>query len=148
MSRWRELAAAAGHDDRPPPERQPDYGLPPELVADLRSLASLPPPRKLENPSQWRVVVRDALGLARTGWASSALALGWTPIDLFGVGIVESWDFAGLAVWLDGRTIVALDARIAVAEGPDGRETFYRGGHGHGSDAKDPIVLLWQFGRS
>lgn len=148
MSRWRELAAEARNNERPAPAHEPDYGLPPGLVADLRNLAGLPPPLKLENPGQWRVVVQDALGLARTGWAASALALGWSPIDLFGVGIAESWDFAGLAVWLDGRTIIALDARIAVAAGPDGRETFYRGGQGHGSDAKGPVVLLWQFGRS
>jgi hypothetical protein len=135
------------HPDQPTrDEQQPTYGLPPDLVAHLRLLAGLPAPR-LEEPAQWRVAVRDALEIARRGWATSALALGWTSLDLFGVGQRDSWDYSGLAVWLNGRTIVALDARLAVAVDGDTRECFLRGGFGHGKDAAEPPVHLWEFGR-
>src|SRR5690606_33717430 len=71
MVRWRELAAAAHRVDPNPPEASPTYGLPDDLVARLRYLANLPAPEKLEDKSQWRTVVRDALAIAQAGWAAS-----------------------------------------------------------------------------
>ncbi len=148
MARWRELAAAVVQVDQTSRDVRPSYGLPDDLAAQLRQLGTLPAPQKLESPDQWRVVVRDALTIARAGWAASALSLGWSSLDLFGVGERDSLDFAGLATWLEGRTIVALDERVAVAVGEEGRDAFVRGGLGHGKDARTTPVHLWDFGRS
>jgi hypothetical protein len=123
------------------------FGLPAHLAADLRRLEGMSAPRKIERAENWRAVVADALRLARDGWASSAIALGWTAADLFGVGASDSWDYEGLAVWLRGRSILLLDERKAVVEGPTGREAFIRGGMGHGTHPTVTPVMLWEFGR-
>lgn len=145
---WREMAAQT-LPDATEPAAPADYGLDAELVANLRRLRLMLPPAKIERAENWRAVVADALTIAREGWAATALALGWTASDLFGVGPVDSWDFEGLAVWLRGRRIVLLDDRRAVVEGDGGdyRSTFIRGGMQHGTHPTIEPVMLWEFGR-
>jgi len=91
--------------------------------------------------------MRDAVRLIRDGWAEKALALGWTDLDLFGVGAKDSWDFSGLAVWLQGRELLALTPDDAVVRTETGRAWFRRQGWGHGKDADSPTIPLWEFGR-
>lgn len=119
MGSWRDAAAAAmgeGVDFASPPAVE-KFGLPDDLAAALRRLETMPAPRKLQQPANWRGVVADAMVLARDRWAAKAMALGWTVGDLFGVGAKTDWDFQGLAVWLNGRRIIMLDERQAIVEG-------------------------------
>ncbi|MEG8026372.1 hypothetical protein QP162_22000 [Sphingomonas aurantiaca] len=147
MTSWREMATRAlamDADERPPAE----YGLSPELTADLRRLQALLPPAKIANAAHWRPVVTDALRVAREGWAAKAIGLGWSVHDLFGVGPRDDWEFSGLAVWLAGRSLVSLNADYALAGGDDTLcSTFIRGGMGHGTHPNIAPVLLWEFGR-
>lgn len=145
---WREVAAQVAQ--RAPVEEPPSetYGLPAPLVASLRMLDTLPPPRRIERPECWRAVVNDALRIAREGWAAKAMRLGWTEHDLFGVGPVDDREFAGLAVWLVGRPLVSITLDRAMARGGDAFcSVFVRGGPGHGTQPTIAPVLLWEFGR-
>jgi hypothetical protein len=160
MSSWRDLAADvfASREEVPAPAGvpRPEDLIKPEnrskpdiagaLLERVASLSRMPPP-KVKNCAAWFEVVQDAQRLVSEGWAERALALGWTAGDLFGVGQQDSHDFAGLAVWLAGRRIVVIDETIAVARGDDGRAVFNRRSFGHGKDARQSPVLLWQFGR-
>jgi hypothetical protein len=151
MPNWKTVAAEVmGEVVAPAPLSKPEnFGLPDDLTAALRRLETLPPPRKIERAANWRGVVADAMTLARDRWAAKAMALGWTAGDLFGVGARDDWDFQGLAVWLDGRRVVMLDHRQAIAAGdpPDGRSAFMRGGMRHGMHPTVARVMLWDFGR-
>ncbi|HXH00242.1 MAG TPA: hypothetical protein VNI79_07505 [Sphingomicrobium sp.] len=79
-------------------------------------------------PEVWPGVVSDALSLARDGWASKALALGWAPLDLFGAVTERDGqaDADGLAVWLGGQTVLAICATYASIGNGDGRAYFNR----------------------
>lgn len=97
--------------------------LPPTVVLGLHRLATSPPPHRVADPTLWRKIVDDALRLKNEGWATVALALGWSPLDLWG----HSLDRDGLAVWLHGRPIVLIDDRHAIAiDGPERRAQFTR----------------------
>ncbi|WP_010162585.1 hypothetical protein [Sphingomonas sp. PAMC 26617] len=154
MAGWREVAAKAlaaqageaGTDTSPAPVID-RYGLDADLYRNLSRLSSLPPPAKIEKADNWREVVQDAQRLARDGWAASALALGWTVGDLFGVGARDSWDFEGLAVWLAGRSVTLLDERLCVAGDGINRGVFVRNGPQHGVQPSVVPVMLWEFGR-
>ena len=153
MSGWRELAAdvfAAREEVAAPPDLPPMGEEPAsahQAIFDrVASLSRLAPP-KVQNRAAWFEVVQDAQRIVSEGWADRALDLGWTAGDLFGVGQRDSHDFAGLAVWLEGRRIIVMDETIAVARDERGRATFNRRGFGHGKDVRQPPVLLWQFGR-
>lgn len=148
MSSWRDVAAKV-LDQPPAPPAAPvgRYGLDPELCDHLARLPGMPPPRKVEKAANWAAVVGDALRLAREGWASKALALGWSVHDLFGVGPRDSWEFEGLAVWLAGREVVLLDEQRAIAGAGRDRSIFVRSGMGHGTHPVVAPVLLWDFGR-
>lgn len=65
----------------------------------------------------WSVVVADALRLRDEGWAATALAMGWTPEQLFGV----DRDGRGVARQLDGRPILAL---LSEGDAPGARAMF------------------------
>lgn len=150
MSSWRMVAAdvmARTGDAVPPPED--DFDLPVELAISLRRLQMLAPSRNLEDCSQWRSVVADATMLARDRWAAKAMALGWTVSDLFGIGPRDDWDFQGLAVWLNGRDIIMLDATHAIARdgAQDCRYVFVRGGMRHGIHPAVTPIMIWDFGR-
>lgn len=152
---WREaaakaLAAQAGGSDGGLPAPTPPialYGLESGLYREISRLGSLSLPSRIQNAENWREVVRDAQRLARDGWASSALALGWTVADLYGVSSRDSWDFEGLAVWLAGRPVVMLDERVCIAGGGINRGLFQRGGPQHGTQPTIVPVMLWEFGR-
>lgn len=151
MGSWRDAAAAAmgeGVDFASPPTLE-KFGLPDDLAAALRRLEMMPAPRKLQQSANWRGVVADAMVLARDRWAAKALALGWTPGDLFGIGSRDDWDFQGLAVWLDGRRIVMLDSKHAIIAGNPGdyRTAFLRGGMRRGIHPTIKPMMLWDFGR-
>ncbi len=121
-------------------------GLIPELpagcVSGLRRLRSMPTPRLLR-PDLWPLAVSDAIGLVRDGWAAKAMALGWTELDLFGAVPTRDGDPAGdgLAVWLDGRRVLALCCTYAVVDSGDGRRSYFN------RRAAEGAVLLWDLGR-
>jgi hypothetical protein len=142
---WRELAATVRQHDAAP--ARSISGLPASIDRSLALLKILPPPTRLEHPHYWRGVVDDALSIADEGWAAIALACGWSVADLFGVGPRDDWEFAGLAVWLNGRSIVTINAEWAIAG--EGKQRFYfvRGSMGHGTHPTVTPVLLWEFGR-
>lgn len=129
----------------PQPRRYSD--LPPDIAEGLERLQRTPTARFRGDKAAWARVVDDAHALALDGWVGKALALGWNAYDVFGIGKRDSLDFAGLAVWLAGRTIVVLNADRAMVRDRGGMACFERGGWGHGRDANAPPVLLWQFGR-
>ncbi|MCA1653676.1 MAG: hypothetical protein ABR588_05955 [Sphingomicrobium sp.] len=98
---------------------------------------------RLRRPEAWPAVVSDALGLARYGWAAKALALGWSPFELFGAVPDATSDPAadGLAVWLAGRKLLAITADYAAADDGDGGRSYFNRREAHGA------VLLWDLGR-
>ncbi len=154
MPSWREVAASlldphgAGHAPAPTPPQPRRYSdLPPDIAAGLGRLQRTPTARFRGDTQRWAQVVDDAHALALDGWAAKALALGWSGHDVFGIGRRDANDFAGLAVWLDGRTVAVLDEQRAMARTAGGWACFERGGWGHGRDAGADPVLLWQFGR-
>lgn len=148
MASWRDVAAAVLAEEPSAGPVIDRYGLSPDLYASLARLAKLPPPPKLSQDSNWPEVVSDALRIAREGWAAVALSLGWTVADLFGVGQRDSWDFEGLATWLRGRQIVALDERICLAGDAKPLAIFERGGPRHGRMPVVVPVMIWEFGRT
>lgn len=116
--------------------------LPPTVRDGLAALARLAAPR-LCRPELWPRVVADALRLATDGWATQALSLGWSPLDLFGAVPDPAGDphGDGLAVWLSGRKVVALTADgAAVLNGDTGRTYFLR-------PRAPGAVLIWALGR-
>ena len=66
-----------------PSEETHETSLPDDVVAGVQRLRTMRPPRLL-TPGLWPRVISDAIDLVDTGWASKALALGWSPLDLFG----------------------------------------------------------------
>lgn len=157
MGKWLELAArleAEGTgDNRDDRDNSPHFApnvpnvpnvpdsLPVSVSAGLRRLRSMAAP-KLLRPEVWPRVVSDALRLARDGWATKALALGWSPLDLFGAVPDADGDphSAGLAVWLAGRKLLAISAMTATVEDGEGRAYFNR-------REQVGAKLLWELGR-
>lgn len=159
MGKWQELASRMGTETPPcadsadsavraaeaamsAPKRTVGTGrrLPPLIVEGLERLRSMPAPR-LRKQSVWGEVVADAWRLANEGWATSALALGWDTLDLWGVSPAAGGlaGMEGLAVWLAGRRPVLIDADsciVADAPGSSARSIFYR-------RPADGRVLLW-----
>ena len=121
-----------------------DWGLPPDLADALRRLENMPPPAKVNDREVWGAVVRDALSLARDGWAAKALALGWEASDLFATGPEHSDQRNCLSVWLAGRKLAAMTEWKArtVCGAWFYREAFMR----EGAPRAAP-VWLWNFGR-
>jgi len=154
MGSWRDVAAAVAQRQQPKANTVvvENFGLPDDLASALRHLETMPAPRKLDRATNWSGVVADTMTIARDRWAAKAMALGWTPGDLFGIGLRDDWDFQGLAVWLDGRRIIMLDGNQAiVAGGPSDlgnyRSAFIRGGMRHGTHPAVTPVMLWEFGQ-
>ena len=116
--------------------------LPGTVNAGLALLSKTPAPKAIGS-ELWSEIVKDALALASDGWAAQALALGWSPLDLFGAVTDPDGDPAGdgLAVKLEGRRVLALCATFAtVADAGGGRTYLYRG---HNDGAR----LLWALDR-
>lgn len=101
--------------------------LPADLTAGLQRLKAMGVPRHAR-PEPWAESVKDALRLGEEGWASHALALGWSALDLFGGVIEPDGDpYAdGLAVWLSGRKLLALTDDHAAAVDASGRRHFFK----------------------
>lgn len=143
MRSWRDMAAeisghaSAARVEKPMPQLAAN-GVPPEL---LRGVALLPTfrPRQLTTWSMWDEVVEDAQRLIDSGWAARALALGWSPLDLFGVGPDGSESFEGLAVWLCRRRVLLLDDHSAIASD--------RRAYGFYNRRVGRAVFLWELGR-
>jgi hypothetical protein len=135
------MAAAVLEQPTAAPPLPDTFGLDARLAADLRRLDVMPAPRVVGRGA-WRPIVDDAMRVARDGWAASALALGWSEADLFGIGPNDDLEFAGLSVWLRGRTVLVVDeARALVVDG-DRRAAYNRRPIG----GLKPL-MLWQFGR-
>lgn len=141
MSSWRDVAAAVMARPAAPPVSTEWHGLDASLAADLRRLEGLAAPR-IVGKGAWRPIVDDALRIAREGWAASAVSLGWSVHDLFGIGPHDDLEFAGLAVWLRGRSIVVVDKDRAIVADGDRRAAYNR----RNALGCEP-VMLWQFGR-
>ena len=140
MPRWMEMAATA-QERTTPPSAPDNFGLDAGLAVDLRRLDVMPAPRVVGRGA-WRPIVGDAMRIAQDGWAASALALGWSEADLFGIGPRDDLEFAGLAVWLRGRAILVVDEGRAIVADGDRRAAFNR----VKLSGLKP-VMLWQFGR-
>ncbi len=119
-----------------------DAVLAPDLTRGLKTLRAMNPPQ-LSMPAAWGRVVADACRLVDGGWADHALALGWSPLDLWGCSpdIGGNPDHDGLVVWIDGRRVLLLDERTCiVATSATLRSVFSR------RDVAG-AVLLWEMGR-
>jgi len=156
MGKWLDLAArleADVRDNRDNRDESPRFGanvpnvpnvpasLPPSVTNGLNRLGKMAAP-PLQRPEAWPLVVSDALGLARDGWAAKALALGWTPVELFGAVTAIDGDPEGdgLAVWLRGRPIMAICETYVAVEDLGGRSYYNR-------RQADGAMLIWDIGR-
>lgn len=117
-------------------------GLTSVIAAGLKRLDTMGVP-KGGDPRAWRLAVKDAAALVAEGFAVQALCLGWSPLDLFGGQLAKSGDpYAdGLAVWLQGRRVVALTDAHAIATDANGGRHFFNRPRAPGS------TLLWALGR-
>lgn len=125
-----------------PPKAQ--GGIPPHVATGLARLGAMPTPNLL-NPDLWSPIVIDARRLASEGWAASALGLGWHSLDLWGCWTGTDHDPGddrrdGLAVWLNGRRIIALDDCTAAVASEKGCAWYHRP-RDYGER-----VYLWQVG--
>ena len=152
MGKWLDLAARleAGdgdgdnRDDRdnsPPSVPNVPADIPPHLQMGLVELKSMAAPLGVRG-EVWPEVVSDALRLARDGWVTKSLALGWDPLDLFGAVVDRDGNNCeqGLAVWLRGRPVLALGASFASVSSEAGRAYFNR-------STRLGLTLLWDIGR-
>lgn len=112
-----------------------------DLAAGLQRLRSMSTPRAVR-PEVWTRVVRDACGLVDAGWAAKALALGWSELDLLGAVTDAEGDplSDGLAVWLAGRKLLAIEATLAVVRDGNGWSYYHR-------REQAGATLLWNLGR-
>ncbi len=115
--------------------------LPTALRDGLSLLCSMRTPC-LAEPDRWPVAVSDALRLAREGWAAWSLALGWSPLDLFGATRDRDGyaDTDGLVVWLGGRRVLVICATYASVRNEIGRAYFNR-------STRLGTTLLWDIGK-
>jgi len=138
------LAANVLAEDAKADQPAQSGGLPPEIVRGLAQLAVRPVPR-VRDVEAWLEIVADAQRLVTEGWAERALALGWAPRDLFGVGKNHSDEFEGLAVWLCGRRILLLDEHGVIATDERSRFHYSRQGLSRGFAGEVEVVPLWRF---
>jgi hypothetical protein len=119
-----------------------DGGAPREWAEALARVDAAKPPADVPL-ARWERFIDDCGAFLDAGWADSAAALGWRPLDLFGCDRERPWariDHAGLLWLLDGRKLIALTAEIATVEGSTGgRQTYRRGAVETGR-----IVLAWE----
>lgn len=110
-----------------PRARNNGTSLPDDLVAGVARLKRMRAPRLL-TPDAWPIVVSDASYLAESGWATKALALGWSDLDVFGAVSNAGEDpySDGLAAWLSGRKLLAICSTFAIVEDNRGRGYFNR----------------------
>ncbi len=101
-------------------------GLPSVIVSGLKRLADMGAPKGAD-PRAWRLAFKDAAALAGEGFAAQALGLGWSALDLFGGQLKRTGDpqADGLAVWLQGRKVLAVTADHAIASDANGGRHFF-----------------------
>jgi hypothetical protein len=121
-----------------------DGGAPRAWAEALARLDPAKPPCDIP-PDRWVRFIDDC-GRFLDAWAHYTLALGWTPLDLFGCDRERPWeriDQQGLLWLINGNSLVALSAESAIVEIlPDRRETYRR-------RALEPgrVVLTWDLQR-
>lgn len=143
MGNWRQSAAAALADAEPTYTRTSTYGLSAAVEAGLRALVKQKPPR-LTNHDEWHATVADAIRLCSEGWAATALSMGWTEHDVFGIGPHGSNEWLSLAVWIAGRSIIAMDDYRAFTTDDD---VYYLERWGRPNTTFVNPVMLWELGR-
>jgi hypothetical protein len=126
--------------DMPSVQGEKHPALPKEVVEGLNLLRTMPAPRGFP-AAQWSNAVRQAI-LFASNWGASALSLGWSPVELFGLHPIAPHarhDAKGLAfAQSDAAQIVAITETSAVLKTISGAELrFYR--KLHPRDA----VLAW-----
>lgn len=111
------------------------------LVAGIQRFRSMRSPLGAKRET-WDRAVHNSMRLFDTGWAEKALALGWSPLELFGCVPDPDGDPAGdgLAVWLQGRPILAICETYAAVEDLGGRSYYNR-------RQADGAVFIWNIGR-
>jgi hypothetical protein len=80
-------------------------------------------------PARWRQFVDDCGRFLDDGFAATAAALGWGPLDLFGCDTGRPFariDQMGLLWLTNGSRLVAITAETAVIERPSGARQTYR----------------------
>jgi hypothetical protein len=104
-------------------------GGPREWCEALARLDATRPPGDVP-VARWRAFIDDAGRFIDGGWCARAIALGWTPQQLFGCDRHRPFariDHAGLVWSLNGRKLIALaDATAVMEAAPDIRQTYRR----------------------
>lgn len=115
--------------------------LPAPVQTGLRRLRTMAAPR-ITAPEVWPEIVEDAARLANEGWAAQALALGWSPLHLWGCSPEPggNTDHEGLAVWLRGRPVLLLDSHSCLVETAPRHHSIFNARPMPGA------VLLWELG--
>lgn len=126
-----------------PRARNSETRLPADVTDGIARLRSGWQPRKVD-VTEWRAVVEDVRRLVDDGWAANALALGWSPHDVFGIGPGGSNEWLSLAVWLSGRTVTMLDDHRAFTE--EGA-VYYLERWGRPNTVFVEPIFLWEMGR-
>lgn len=121
-----------------------NWGLTPDLASSLRLLEQMPPPPRVNSREVWGEVVRDAMCIARDGWAATAIDLGWDAADLFATGPNDDGERDCLAIWLAGRRLSLLTEWTARTTSG---AMFYREEYMRATAPRAEPVWLWQFGR-
>jgi hypothetical protein len=78
-------------------------------------------------PHRWTIAVIGFRRFIAEGWADQALALGWTPVELF--RLPELWSQIWLcgAAWLIGEAHVVAVSEVAITiETPSGTRLMFR----------------------
>lgn len=97
--------------------------------------------------ARWFTLLKDMRAFAER-WLETALASGWTMLDLFGSPAdtqAHRWDLTGLVLMLDGREIAEISAdRITVSNRLGPPNTFYRQSPGCSAPAdRSGAVPVW-----
>ena len=88
--------------------------VPQEWIEGVEALQQMPALPKWTD-QEWRQLQTDATAFLAT-WGAQALGLGWTLLDLFGVHAQaprERYDAMGMVLMLGGRSVIAMDERVA-----------------------------------
>ena len=136
------LAAAELADDDAPAVVANDQDLPAEMLDGVRAILAAEGARGIP-PNRWRQIQHDVGRLVEGGWTRRALALGWTPADLFGCDQRAPWyrlDRSGLVLLLGGHEIVEFSSDMAALRSRTGSVLRYR----RRPPAAPPVVFLWE----
>lgn len=103
-------------------------GVPRDWAEGFAKLCTMPIPAPYTQ-KRWEQILNDA-GLFLDQWKKQLVALGWQLTDAFGVNPdAPEWryDCMGLVLCLKGRSVVAIEEKMARIDCKDGASlTFYR----------------------